>query len=277
MHQVRILVGILYSDEPQFHACMESVAGQLNCFLDHLVIENLPKDEAHNMLYSTFMSRAGEFDLFVKLDADMVIQCPDFFEYLGQLFTESKVLDHYHLYVYDDILKTMISGLNVYRSSVKWGLNKENYFTDRQHISASIRRSIVERDPHKNWVIHCPNPSRNQIFNFGLHRGIKAFQYKSASRQRNTKHGFMLLDFLELKKGGNSDIIYAILGFVWAIKYKLGDSVINRQNEIRKHLELRLSEMDNIAIQSELSQDLYLMCYKIFRKFAYIFLFYTKL
>lgn len=273
---MRILVGILYSGEPQFQSCIKSVKGQFNCLLHYFVIENLPKDEAHNILYATFMRRASEFDLFVKLDADMVIQSTDFFEYLGQLFTECKALDHYHLYVYDDILKAMISGLNVYRSTVKWGINKENYFTDRQHLSESIRHSFVERNPNKNWIVHCPNPSIDQIFNFGLHRGIKAFQYKSASRQRNTTHGVILLNFLELKKGGNSDIIYAILGFVWAMKFKLGDSVINRQNEMRKELEIALSEMDVMSIQLELQHNPYLMCYRFLGKGAYLLLFYTR-
>lgn len=54
---MKVLVGTLYSGENEFSECKESLEKQTHKGFEHLIIENLPKKEAHHKLFSTFMER----------------------------------------------------------------------------------------------------------------------------------------------------------------------------------------------------------------------------
>ncbi len=70
---MKILIGILYCIENERDACVKSIEAQTHRDFDYFIVENLPKKEAHHQLYTRFAASATEYDIFVKLDADMVI------------------------------------------------------------------------------------------------------------------------------------------------------------------------------------------------------------
>lgn len=252
---MKVLVGILYSGEPQFAKCIDSVKAQEEVEFDYFIIENLPKNEAHDKLYNTFMSKAVEFDIFVKLDADMIIQAKDFFKFIIGIYLNNQFLDWLHIYIYDYITDKLISGLNVYSSNVKWNMNKDNIFTDRGHVVGSIRNKKILKNPAQQWVIHCPDASKEQAFNFGLHRAVKAYQFDNNTEiKRNTDHGVVLskLYYNYLRKR-NKIRLYAIYGYLMVLDYKLDANTINRNSSYRVGLIKKLENMSS----SELNKYIY--------------------
>ena len=69
----RILVGTLENGEQERHACRRALAEQSYTHWEHFTVSGLPNREAHEALYRGFMDHAAGFDLFLKLDADMVV------------------------------------------------------------------------------------------------------------------------------------------------------------------------------------------------------------
>ena len=68
---MKILIGILHCIENEYELCIQSLQEQSVKNWNHFVIRDLPNAEAHNALYSRFMEGSKEYDLFLKLDADM--------------------------------------------------------------------------------------------------------------------------------------------------------------------------------------------------------------
>lgn len=140
---MNILIGILYSNEPQYHLCTKSIENQrYDHNFDYFVISGLSKQEAHDKLYERFSLNNDSYDIFIKLDADMIIKRSDFFNYIHNLFTKNVNLDWVRILVFDEFLQSNISGLNIYSKNVKWSKNLDNYFTDRTLVLSSVKKHI---------------------------------------------------------------------------------------------------------------------------------------
>ena len=70
---MKLLIGTIYSGENELDECLKSIHAQRYTNYDHILIENLPKREAHHRLYKTFLEHAQEYELLVKVDADTVL------------------------------------------------------------------------------------------------------------------------------------------------------------------------------------------------------------
>jgi hypothetical protein len=181
---LRILAGTLYAEENEIEQCLRSIRGQVGVECEHFLIEGLPKGEAHRRLYGTFMERAAEFDLFVKVDADMVLVSDSIFRRMYErMVAEPSVLD-LCVAVHDFFSLRLIMGLHGYRSSVTWptpdetGAPSERLFTDRSPVPKSAR--LNDRRDLAPAARHCPDPSPFQSFHYGLHRGAKLLAMRSA-------------------------------------------------------------------------------------------------
>ena len=117
----RILVGTLYSGENEFEECVASIKKQSYQNFEPLVIRNLPNKEAHDTLYKTFMDRSHEFDLMIKIDADMVIENERLFEKIVRKFQRNDKLKDLEIAVFDFFSNQLIWGMHAYRNTVKWG------------------------------------------------------------------------------------------------------------------------------------------------------------
>lgn len=165
----------MYSGENEFEACKEALASQSYTNHELVTIENKPNREAHHTLYRTIMEHADEFDLFVKLDADMVFKNDGALERIVDLFASEPALDQAVFAVHDFIPDKLSWGMHTFSNRVKWDLDEEALFVDpNPHYPGKKMDIWNDIEP---LVDHAPDPLPYHAFHFGLHRGLKAFQW----------------------------------------------------------------------------------------------------
>lgn len=171
----RVLIGTLYSGENEFSQLQEGLARQSFTNWVHVVFKNLENKKAHDTLYRHFMERRGEFDLFLKLDADMVFRTSSSLEDLVSLFQSIPDLDHLMSPVLDWYSGLLIPALHMFSNRVVWKEDPvENLFVDP--LPYIPGRRVSWREKPAPFVLHSPNPSPEQAFLFGVHRASKAIQ-----------------------------------------------------------------------------------------------------
>lgn len=241
---MKILVGIMHSNEPQVEDCIKSVNNQkYNDHYDYFVISGLTKREAHDKLYSQFMNKQDEFDIFIKLDGDMVIERSDFFIFIEEKFKRYINLDWIRLEVFDYFLQENMSGLNIYSNTVRWDTNSNNFFTDRTMIKNSVRKDIGIV-PSEKWITHCKDASLYQAFNFGFHRAIKAFQFNSNKKIYSTLQWNAFLRISKLNNANPSKMnLLIIASLAYVVINKIGDAAINEKSKEKKETFLFLSQL----------------------------------
>jgi len=122
------------------------------------------------------MDRAGEVDLFIKIDADMVLTRPTFFQEVVERFVSEQELTHLLIGVHDWMTNSAIMGLHVFRSSHRWRVgcnNNEALFVDAVDVNEKITKDWESLAPA---AVHCGNPSFFQAFHLGLHKAVKFLQ-----------------------------------------------------------------------------------------------------
>lgn len=170
----RVLVGTLYCGENEFDALKASLQEQTYPHWDHVVYKNLPNKEAHDRLYRTFMEQQDDFDLFLKLDADMVFRSDEGLRQIVRIFGENPDLDHLTLAVRDWYSDSLIEGLHTFSSNVSWSAIDDDRFVDP---SPEVpRRHFKLWDDPAPVVDHSPDPFPFQAFRFGVHRALKVIQ-----------------------------------------------------------------------------------------------------
>lgn len=169
-----LLVGTLFCGENEFQRSKESLRIQKYDKWDHFVLKNLPNRKAHNELYNVFMRESKHYDIFLKLDADMVFNTKNALNNIVNIFQNNTDLDHLVIPVKDWYSNTFIEGLHVFSNRAQWYKSDDNRFVDISPVVPGKRLKITtDPDP---IVIHSPNPSRFQSFRFGVHRGLKVVQ-----------------------------------------------------------------------------------------------------
>jgi hypothetical protein len=222
---MKLLIGTLYSGEDQFEECCDAIRSQTYSDYEHLVIEHLPKKDAHDKLYTTFMDRSREFDLLVKVDADMVIEKADLFENIVAEFEKDDDLDLLLIAVHDFFTDRLIIGINIFRNTVRWEINNDHLFTDMKHITSSVRKVKKDYGNLAPAAAHCKNPGYYQAFHFGFHRGMKAV--------KGGTNWNILFDVIK-HYNNNPDIrlAYTILGANTALDKRFSIEHISYNNKI---------------------------------------------
>jgi len=169
----RILVGTLYIGENEFEQCRESLAAQTYKNWEHKVHSHLPNRQAHQTLYADFMA-SRQFDLFIKLDADMVFSHDGALRDVVGFFSARPDLDHATFALRDFMTDSFIMGLHVFSNRARWQTNGEELFVDPDPVVPG-QRLVVWQAPAP-FALHSPNPSPLQAFKFGAHRSLKAYQ-----------------------------------------------------------------------------------------------------
>jgi hypothetical protein len=170
---MKILVGILHTIENEFQACLKAIHEQTQPPFDIFFISNRPNKEAHDELYKTFMDRAVEVDLFIKIDADMVLTRATFFAEIIEHFIQRPDLGHLTIAVHDWMTDRSVMGLHVFRSNHRWIIGRESYFVDTLDTTKDAEK---DRENLAPAAIHCGDPSVFQAFHFGLHKAVKFAQ-----------------------------------------------------------------------------------------------------
>lgn len=216
---MKFFVGTLYSGENEFEECVTSIQNQSYKKFEHFVFRKLPNREAHHTLFKSFKNKINEFDLLVKVDADMVICSNDLFAQIAKKMVENPDIDVLSIAVSDFFTGDLINGLNAYRNTVEWDFDKETMFVDIPEVSKA--QSLFDTSELAPAAIHCKNPSKFQAFHYGVHRGFKSIQ-----KTYSTTHWAMLEKvWRNFLKTGDVRIGLAVLGaeLVYAGKFTKED------------------------------------------------------
>lgn len=179
---MRLLIGIMYTIENEFEACIEAIQMQTYQNFEYFVIKNKPNKEAHHLLYTSFMNNAESFQLFIKVDADMVLSRHTFFEEIVAFFKQNPDTDDLEIMVHDFFTGEMIFGLHIYSNRYRWEKNNEKIFVD--FSSKKDFKRVQDKDLLAPAAYHCPDPSPLQAFHFGVHKAIKVMQKGIEKRKR---------------------------------------------------------------------------------------------
>ena len=246
---MKILVGTLHSIENELEGCLAAICSQTHAAHDSFLISGKGNKEAHDELYQTFMDRAGEVDLFIKIDADMILTRSTFFEEVVERFSTEPDLTHLLIAVYDWMTNRQIMGLHVFRSSHRWNTSKEAYFVD---MVDEKHRMEKDRDQLAPAAIHCGDPSPYQAFHFGLHKAVKFTQLTRedpnlSQRETHWRH-FKCLDrhYGETK---HHLLALARIGFLHALTHGFHSrhvdySCVESLDAFEQYAELKIAELD---------------------------------
>jgi hypothetical protein len=213
MSDTRVLVGIMFSGENEYELCLGALKEQRHRAWDHFVLENLPNKAAHDALYQRFMDEAANYELFCKLDADMVFRGAEGLGQIVQIFDATPNLDQLMVDVHDWCSGLQIPGQLNYSSVVRWKHNPDPLLVD--HAPEMQGESLrLSREPAP-LADHSPCPAPLQAFQFGVHRALKAFQpdrrHKDFSRA--LVHWRILTSIWSAyRAGGDIRRLYALMG-----------------------------------------------------------------
>ncbi len=168
----RIFVGTLSSGEAEFDECVAAVAAQSGITVTHHIIKNQPEFEAHNMLWAAWESQKHDHDLFVKIDADTVLNRDTALSDIYQLYLDPTVTGA-QILLHDYFTDDLISGLNSFSPTVQFRPAQKRLFADHAdfgHMKV-LKGDAVKHLAPIGW--HGKNPSPSQAFHFGFHRKMK--------------------------------------------------------------------------------------------------------
>ena len=167
-----IFVGTLYNGEAEFDKHLEALSNQVNIEIHHHVIKNLSELKAHKKLWSDWQTNRSKFDLFVKVDADTILNRNSALFEISKLFddptvtaTQIRLMDYYS--------NSLINGLNAFSPSVKFSNKSKRLFPDRvdfNHNKILLSDSTQSLEP---IGFHCLFPNNRQAFYYGYRRMLK--------------------------------------------------------------------------------------------------------
>lgn len=226
----RILVLMMYSGENEFAESKAILVRQSYQHHELVTIVNLPNRDAHHRLYQTIMDKAAEFDLFLKLDADMVLSSENALAQIMQVFGENPETDHVIFAVKDFIPDKLSFGLHAFSNRVKWDLSGEGLFVDPNPTYPGAKKIIWDEMPP--LVIHAPNPLPYHAFHFGVHRALKAFQWDRMNAHPQAINMFKTLEATWEHFARTKDIRpgLAMIGAEMVRRKKLSASAANKKD-----------------------------------------------
>jgi glycosyltransferase involved in cell wall biosynthesis len=244
-HEIpRICVLTLNSGEPQLEACRASLERQDLPLARHEVITGLPNKEAHDTLYAFVMDHSDDFDIFVKLDADMVPRSANFTKAVAARFAAAPDLDHMVIPVHDWLSQSLIEGIHCFSRSANWPASpSERLFVDPDPVIPGVKHTIT---PSLDLLVdHMPVPTLAQAFYYGVHRGLKITQTDRAADEG--RRAFHLDIFRNIKaeylRTKDSARLAALWGLVCALDDPLG------------HLERKMGEFLYPGKYDQLASD----------------------
>ncbi|ROQ20043.1 glycosyl transferase family 1 [Marinimicrobium koreense] len=232
---LKVLVGTLYSGENEIEECKRSVKRQSYpaVLMDHVVIEYLPKKEAMDTLYRTFLD--SEYDVLVKLDADMVLVDREFVDKVVRLFKHNDSVSLLQCSLTDFYSGGEMQGINVYDKDMIWETSsQDNLFTDKTKTPKRNRK--IEWSKFTRSVFHSPNPSGFQAFHFGVHRAIKVREAALAGSVDRAEEQLMYIErtFRHYEVRKDIRLLYSVLGAELAMH---GHFDVEHLNYTDPHLE----------------------------------------
>lgn len=218
MPDPRILIGTLYVDENERARCEQALAAQSYTDWDQTILSGLENRDAHRTLYQLFMDRHDDYGLFIKLDADMVLNSPEALKHIVAEFVKAADLDHAVFMVHDWMSDLSIIGLHVFSCRVSWRRSEEDLFVDPDPDRPGQKR-VFEGYPSP-IADHSPDPSPFQAFRFGVHRASKILQdarWWIDSAQADFQWQLLTAILATWQRAGDRRRLLALLGAQWVL------------------------------------------------------------
>ena len=172
MAKPKIFVGTLYAGEAEFEESCEAIKAQEQVDVTHHVIADLPEYEAHNELWNAWGKVRAAYDIFVKVDADTILNRNEALSDIYKLFQQPRVTG-VQIKLHDYFSDQLISGLNAFSTEVQFQNSKKRLFADhadRNH-DLVIKGEAVSHLAPIGW--HCKYPAARQAYHYGLRRALK--------------------------------------------------------------------------------------------------------
>jgi hypothetical protein len=232
-----ILVLTLYSGENELDQCIESLQNQFYQNFEHQVFRFLPNVEAHKTLYGTIQNKRNEYDLFVKLDADMVFRKKEALADIVNIFHAYKNLDHAIFSVRDWYSGLDIVGLHAFSSNVKWKNLNDNLFVDPSpYVPGRRIRFLSAPSPIAD---HSPNPTVSEAYCFGWHRALKLMSRDtSVTRRRQTIFQYNLLYNIWKQFVKSKEMRRGVAIFAAEQAFSSNQAILHNKSNIDIHHEL---------------------------------------
>jgi hypothetical protein len=169
----RLLILTLSSGEAALPELTRQLKAQSFQDFEHEVIAGLPNRAAHNRVYRTIMERAGSFDLFMKLDADMTLRADTSLAEAVRATDERPDAQHFAFQIWDCFTEEETLGVHIFRSGVSWGEITDDLFVDPDPPNVE---QILWEGPPAPFANHGEVVSDFECFSFGVHKFLKVAQ-----------------------------------------------------------------------------------------------------
>lgn len=171
----KVFVGTLHSNEGDFSRCLEALQKQDGIEITHHVVSGRNELDAHNTLWSEWNKAKLTHDIFVKVDADIVLTSNTVLHDIARCFIANPTATGLQAPLHDYMTDSLIHGLNAYTSKVEFTVSVDSLYCDR---AMTIGNDQIIRQPYlPNSLIpagfHCHHASTLQAFRYGLHRVLK--------------------------------------------------------------------------------------------------------
>ena len=129
MHEhPKIFIGTMYSGEAEFNESTNIIESQKGVNVKRLVIENLNEIDAHNKLWEAWNKTKNQYDLFVKIDADTILNHDLCLHNIWNLFQQNPRATGAQLLLHDYYTQQHIAGLNCFTPKVIFKKSKRILF-----------------------------------------------------------------------------------------------------------------------------------------------------
>ena len=219
---MKILIGTLYSGESQYSFQQVTLHNQTKTDWKQEIIEGLGEKEAHKRLYEYFISNDRFFDIFLKLDADMVFNKKNALFFIEKVFKNNVNLQHAIFPVLDWFSRKNIEGLHAYSKGCNWHIPpEEDLFVD-PYPSIEGKRLFFKNFPVP-FINHAPFPTEKEAFYFGLHRASKIVQLGTFEKNPNQlalQGGILSEVWGNFKETSDKRLAMALAGCYWMLEGK---------------------------------------------------------
>jgi hypothetical protein len=167
-----IFVGTLFNGEAEFDNHLTAISHQVDIEFHHHVIKNLSEHKAHKQLWNDWQKNRSKFDLFVKIDADTILNRNSALLEISELFDDPTVTGA-QIRLKDYYSNSLINGLNAFSPIVNFRNKSKKMFPDR--VDFNHKKILFANATQKLEPIgyHCLFPSNRQAFYYGFHRMLK--------------------------------------------------------------------------------------------------------
>jgi hypothetical protein len=245
---MQILVITLVTIENEFEECVASIARQTYRDYRHVVLRDLESTAANRALYQTFVQRAAEFDLLIRVDADMVIENDHLFAWIVERMCGRPSVDMLSIDIHDFFTDGLISGLHSYRNTVQFPLD-DPFQPD--HVVVRDGRTLIERSQLGYGIRHCKNPSPLQALHHGIHRGVKMREWiRRGNAQRIYWYASMIEQIRKnFVKRRDRRLVLALLGAELGLRGAFSVDHLSHQSELPKRVLQATEHRDDADLE----------------------------